>query len=93
MPLLQMGYYIKESKMPTGLKIEVPLEQFTKKDQHEKLDLIYGAVVKQQNVCEDQCDENEDRFKIIENRKHLDKGFAGMMGFIGGFISGFINKL
>ncbi len=75
--------------MSDSLKVEVSVDAFSKKDKDEKLDLIYGAVVNQQNVCEDQCDENEKRFKTLENRKHVDKGFAGMMGFIGGFFGGF----
>ncbi len=78
--------------MSDSLKVEVSVDAFSKKDKDEKLDLIYGAVVNQQNVCETQCAKDNKRFSVLENRKHTDKGFAAMMGFIGGFISGFVNK-
>ena len=78
--------------MGDGLKVEISLDAFKEKESDEKLDLIYCALLKRQRICENRCAETDDRFDVLDKRKHVDKGFASAAGFIGGFISAWLAK-
>ena len=71
--------------MPNGEGIKK--DTFTEADEKTRIALTFDLL---SEIHENQCAQLEKcdgRFKTIENRKIQDKGFAGMTGFIGGFIA------
>jgi hypothetical protein len=55
---------------------------------YDMLDNISSNVLEFKEKHLDQVEKCHSRFKKVENRKLTDKGFAGAMGLIGGFIAG-----
>ena len=74
-------------------KITVSRETFEQYSSDAKLDTLFDICISiNDNQCE-QVEKCEPRIKVLENRKFKDRGFAGMMGIIGGIIGGFIRKV
>ena len=83
--------------MPNGIISESQFKEMT--DINLKLNILFGTNIKIQKTLEDSIAETKKRVEIAHQRfekiekKALksqlkDKGFAGMMGLVGGFIAG-----
>jgi len=74
-------------------KISVSRETFENYDTEGKLNTLFDCICSiNDNQCE-QVDKCEPRIKALENRRFKDKGFAGLMGLMGGFAAGLVKKI